>query len=422
MTARGLGAVLLAATITVGGAACGTTERDRLAPVAGESRTASAPTAGRSASHGTAQPPAPGGPSRAPSTPAVPPTPTPRNPEKLTARRIPTSAPPADPSGPATPPPRPTRPGGSSSPPPAAPSMAAGAENLFGAGGIFTRSIRRAAAGDGGAVEVLARDARDRGAGVSFERWNVSFYRVPPGTPRVPVRFADCYGDGIIPPVFTAALSSVPIPAGALPAAGDDRHLSIYAPDTDQLWELWRAERTESGWQACWGGRIDDVSRSSGSFPDGTGAAGSGLALAGSMITMAEVRAGRIGHAMSLVVPTVRADAYSWPANRTDGRSDDPNAPMEGQLFRLDPAIDVDSLSLSPFGRMVARAAQEYGFIVVDQSAAVGVVTESGLAQKTRTGTDPWTGLLRLDRYDKYDLMDGFPWQRLQAMPKDYGR
>ncbi len=144
--------------------------------------------------------------------------------------------------------------------------------------------------------------------------------------------------------------------------------------------------------------------------------------MAGTMITLAEARAGRINHAVYLVVPTVRADSWSYPAQRTDGNSTNADAVMEGQRLRLDPSLDVAKLGLTPFGAMVARAAQQYGFIVVDKAGAVGVVTESGLPTKVLTGTDPWPGLLQLGTYDQYRLLAGFPWNRLQALPPDYGR
>ena len=46
-----------------------------------------------------------------------------------------------------------------------------------------------------------------------------------------------------------------------------------------------------------------------------------------------------------------------------------------GTRFRLDPSVNVDKLQLHPVAKMVARAAQTYGFIVTDQSGAVAVVT-----------------------------------------------
>ncbi len=319
--------------------------------------------------------------------------------------------------------------GGGAAAPVAAPWSAAPAPGgsgsfLFGSDSAFGLSVARApvAANSAATVAILADDVTRQGAGVNWQRWNVAFYSVPAGTTRVSVRFADCFASGTVPPVFTAAMSAVPIPADAQPALADDRHMAIYDAATDQLWEMWRAENTPSGWQACWGGRIDNASQAAGYFSDGGGATASKLSMVGTMITLAEARAGRINHAVYLVVPTVRADSWSYPAQRTDGNSTNADAVMEGQRLRLDPSLDVAKLGLTPFGAMVARAAQQYGFIVVDKAGAVGVVTESGLPTKVLTGTDPWPGLLQLGTYDQYRLLAGFPWNRLQALPPDYGR
>ncbi|MEB0161112.1 hypothetical protein, partial [Pseudomonas sp. AH2 (2023)] len=79
---------------------------------------------------------------------------------------------------------------------------------------------------------------------------------------------------------------------------------------------------------------------------------------------------------------------FSYPAQRSDGslRPGTPNAIAEGQRFRLDPSLDVDSLKLTPLGKMVAKAAQKYGFIVVDKGGAVGVGVESGKQIALDTG------------------------------------
>ena len=53
-----------------------------------------------------------------------------------------------------------------------------------------------------------------------------------------------------------------------------------------------------------------------------------------------ELKAGVIPHALALNIPWAKPNVYSWPAQRTDGRSTDPNAIPEGARFRLDPTVD----------------------------------------------------------------------------------
>ena len=265
-------------------------------------------------------------------------------------------------------------------------------------------------------------------AAFNVHQYNTSLVVADRDTPRRDVAFDDCQDKGYVPeqlysPRAGAHFADVPIPDDAVPAAGTDAQLTVLDPDSDQLWEFWQARRTDDGWAACWGGRIDDVTNSPGWFPDGMGASASGLATVGGMVRIAEARAGEVDHALSLALPEV-ADwsVVSWPAQRSDGWNPDaePHRIPEGLRLRLDPTLDVDSLQLTPIAAMIARAAQRYGFIVTDRSGAVAVVAENGAPAEQVTGEDPWGALLG-DAAD-YEVMAGFPWDRVQALPLDHGR
>ena len=260
-------------------------------------------------------------------------------------------------------------------------------------------------------------------AAVNAYQYNTAFYTVAPGAATTTVAFDDCQKKGYVPSGLfdgPAYFVDVPVPPDAQATAGTDAQLTVYDPAADKIWEFWQMRRAPSGgWQACWGGRIDDVSTSQGIFPEPYGASASGLLMAPGMISIDEARLRRIDHAMYLAVHDTRAGAFSWPANRTDGDTDDENVVAEGQRLRLDPSLDVTKLGLSPFATMVARAAQKYGFVVADRAHAVAVVTESGAAMKRETGSDPWDGLLG---GPSYSVLKGFPWDKLQALPLDHGR
>jgi hypothetical protein len=208
-------------------------------------------------------------------------------------------------------------------------------------------------------------------AGFNYERYNVSLYVVDSSTPRIQVKFNNCQNKSYLPAqlysiAFGAIFSNVPIPDDALPAVGSDGELSIWDPVSDQLWEFWVAEKKTDGWYACWGGRIDNVSKSSGAFPAPTGVAASGLSTTGGAILINDLESGSIDHAMSLnVIEAAHRSLFSYPANRSDGTLPlgSPNAIREGQRFRLDPELNVDSLGLSPIGKLIAKAAQRYGVV-----------------------------------------------------------
>ncbi len=299
----------------------------------------------------------------------------------------------------------------------------------FSPGSFFYADLRGAplSADSPALVSHLTRSVTGRYNGVAalnVHDYNVGFYTAAPGTPRSTVRFDDCQNKGWFDPQLARAFADVPIPGGAVAAAGSDQNLSVYDPASDTLWEFWRAQRTSLGWTACFGGRLDSVSTSPGYFPGGLGASATGISMAGGMISLADMKRGYIDHALYLAVPDVRSlSAYSWPAQRSDGWSDDPSSLLEGSRLRLDARVNVDSLPLTPLGRMVAKAAQTYGFVVSDRAGAVAVITESGAATAAANGgVDPWVSLLDLNSKPSYTQLAGFPWERMQVVAKDWGK
>lgn len=255
-------------------------------------------------------------------------------------------------------------------------------------------------------------------------QFNSTVYTVPSTQRKVRVEFDDCQGKGYTPAnLFTGRKQfvDVPVPSDAVPAAGTDGEMTIYDPAADKIWEFWQMRRSPAGrWSACWGGRIDGLSTTQPVFPAPYGATASGLLLGGLQVTPEEIRAGRIDHAIPIaVVDAARWDRFSWPANRSDGASGSTDTVREGQRLRLDPRVDVAALGLTPVGRIVATAAQEYGFIVVDKGGAVAVIAQSGEPERRRTGVDPWDQLIG---GESHKVLAGFPWHRLQAIRVDHGR
>lgn len=273
---------------------------------------------------------------------------------------------------------------------------------------------------------LLARNVADNWGGIAplnTAKYGAGFAVAEPDTPKVDVRFVDCQKKGGTPPGLydgPAYFRSVPIPADAVPAPGSDGHLAVFDPGADRLWEFWIAAKDQRGrWQACWGGRIDDVSRANGQFPAPYGVGAAGLATVGYMVRLAEAKAARIDHAMGLVVMEA-APGHSYPANRDDGISSNPAALQEGLRLRLDPSVDVGALPMNSLGKAVARAAQRYGFIVCDKGGAVAVMAETGGRWEQRTGTNPWESL----GYggEAYQALRGFPWEKVQVIAKDWGK
>lgn len=242
--------------------------------------------------------------------------------------------------------------------------------------------------------------------------WNVAFHVAPPGTPLVDVNYR---GGGQAPPDYL----QVPVPAGLTPAAGGGAEASIYDPVADKLWEFGGMQKNGSSWEAWDGGRIDNASTSEAFFTPTTGAIPSGLAAAGSMVTIAEIANGEINHAISLEVKDVSNAGPSWPAQRTNGNVTNVDRLRVGQRLRLSPSVDVDTLpGMTKLGKLVAVAAKKYGFIVTARADVVGVIAEGPGQSIATVGVNPWT----LMPAPEVTSLAGFPWTQMQVLPIDYGK
>jgi hypothetical protein len=263
--------------------------------------------------------------------------------------------------------------------------------------------------------QAQAEIADRTGPWIDTTSYSTPLYRVPAGQPAVAVKLdKGSWATGL-----QAALAAVPIPANAAPAAGTDGHMTIWQPSTDKLWEFWHAKHLADGWHADFGGAIENVSQSPGYYTTTSwagadsnwGATATSLPVAGGLMTIAELQAGQINHALAISIPAGRAGYYSWPAQRTDGNSTDPQAIPEGARFRLDPSLDVNSLKLTSVGRMIARAAQQYGLVVRDQT---GHAIDFYAEDPKSFGSNPYPTLFG----GKYanEVLAGFPWDRLHLL------
>lgn len=241
-------------------------------------------------------------------------------------------------------------------------------------------------------------------------------YLAQPDERLTTVRYSNCQLKGWTDPGFLRQLEQVPLPPAAVPARGSDGEMIIYQPSTDRVWEFWRAEKRTDGWYACWGGRLDNASKSQGIHQYPYGVTATGLSLLGGMIQHEEVVLGHIDHVIDIALPETRKKVYSWPANRTDGRVDKADAIPQGLRFRLDPSLDVEALTLHPVAKMMARAIQRYGIVVRDSSGAVSFYFQN--PANLNMG-NPYSASFA--GTPTYSILKGFPWSRLQALPMHYG-
>jgi hypothetical protein len=264
---------------------------------------------------------------------------------------------------------------------------------------------------------------------VNTVAYSVPIYTVPAGQRTVKVTLEKGPGSATNP--LQRAWRSVPLPAHARAASGSDKHLVIWQPSTDRMWEFWAFENTLTGPVARWGGAMREVSRNKGVYDSsawrrtltgraawraetgGWGATGTSLPVVGGLITLEDLRRGRIEHALAMAVPNARADVWATPAHRTDGTSAKASALPEGARLRLDPSLDIAALHLPHFVLMLAEAAQRYGIVVRDKSANITFYAQD----PTPVGTDPYIGASGyFEGKCACRLLERFPWTHLQLL------
>lgn len=169
----------------------------------------------------------------------------------------------------------------------------------------------------------------------------------------------------------------VRVPAGAVPPPESDGHMVVVQPDGRAL-ELYSAVVLSDGTLVSQQYSFTDALGGMGVGPE-NGRRASMIPSYAGIITDMDMRRGRIEHALALLVPaSMLTTAFVWPALAFDSR---PNytgtVPMGGRLA-LPPDIQVPNMRLkTDFGRMVARAAQDYGMYVVDRGGSgITVLTQ----------------------------------------------
>jgi hypothetical protein len=258
--------------------------------------------------------------------------------------------------------------------------------------------------------------------GINYGDYSAPVYAAGADTPRTRVDLWDCLHTNYRDARLAQDFQQVPIPEFAEPAGGTDAEMTIYDPASDTMWEFWNARKRNGAWEACWGGRMQKVSSNAGIWEKPYGAAATGLPFAPGQILAAELERGEINHVLGIALVDAQAATYSWPANRSDGRNADKSATRipEGLRLRLDPSVRIDDLHLHPIAKIIARAAQRYGFVVWDIGGSVALRAENPRRYTTRGLPNPYPKLF--GGTPSYAIMNGFPWDHMQFLPFDFGK
>jgi hypothetical protein len=270
--------------------------------------------------------------------------------------------------------------------------------------GPFRSPIAAGAAVDPNSAPMVARMTRTNSLTANLVDFGVPIYRASADTPRhaVTCTIAD-WG----PCPFAG--QQVPIPLGARASPGSDGAMVVVDDATGRVYEFWQARFSAGSWTTSWGA-INDLA--------GTGwggnSTGSGASRLAGVIRISEIAAGDIPHALAIQTDTTCAGVFRVPATKTDGFSFAPDCIPEGARVRLDPAVNLDRLDLTPAVRALGRALQTYGAYIVDSGGAP--MSVSFEMDPTAGGNSVGEVYQRAGLRWDYDNLAGLPYDRLQVL------
>lgn len=210
-------------------------------------------------------------------------------------------------------------------------------------------------------------------------RYSYTVYFVDATTPRwdIPCTRYKCtiYANGDVHK--TDMLTGVPLPPDARPSSGTDMQMIVIDKSTYDEYNLWGVERTADGWTMRNGSiyniRLDAT-------PTNFGSRGAGVPYLAGLVRQWEIDQGHIDHAIAFSYPYPAEDRCVFPASKTDGNSSLPNAIPEGARIQLDPSLtdaDFDRMQLNATGKIIARALQRYGMILINYAGRPKVNVEN---------------------------------------------
>lgn len=226
-------------------------------------------------------------------------------------------------------------------------------------------------------IDQLTAEVKANGWPIATAEFTNAIYYADSETPRydVPLTKYD-----------SRRFAGVPIPDSVRVPEDTDGGVVVIDRSTNCEYDLDEPARVGSNrWTAEFGNALS--TDGSGVYPFAMAPSASGFASAAGMILPAELRQGRIDHALAFTMENVKTGGPVAPATGNDGRSDAPGAIPEGARLRLDPELDLDSLGLAPWQKTIARALQEYGMYLVDTGGAVAIRVQHSVSTSY---TYPW--------------------------------
>lgn len=267
---------------------------------------------------------------------------------------------------------------------------------------------------------------------VNCETWTIPIYEVDDNTPTVEVGLhyltakeqeewhspREHFGHG-------KGFLRVPIPAAALGDPQEDAHLALVDWKRDLVWDMWAFKRNADGtYQSATGMmyaangpgvfRTADLGVQNGESVHFHGPSrASGVPAVAGLILYDEVMAGEVRHKIAAASRFCAFQEFVFPAAWTDGFTE--GGIPEGTVIQLDPALDLNAFSLTPEEKVICRAMQRYGMVLVDIAQGQPIYAE-GLwphPGKSWDGKVRKTGGISQIPYQHYRMLKAGPVTRM---------
>ncbi len=257
--------------------------------------------------------------------------------------------------------------------------------------------------------------------------WNHPIYFSGPSDPVYTVHCLEDWGTCEVEGM------QVRIPDAARPAGGGDAHMAVIDQASGWEYDFWQVESKPAGGgtiSIAWGGRTAIGTADADGL--GSNATAAHFGLAAGVIRASELEAGRINHALFMIVKCTNGDAV-WPAEEPSGTpcsklglpNDD--APALGQHFFLDMSDqEIDRIDAPAWKKAIMRAMADYGMFVGDTGGnGFHFLVESGSSSTSFGLADPLVEFAQrapgvtswgsgTDRKWLFGL-DGIDWSRLRV-------
>ena len=255
-------------------------------------------------------------------------------------------------------------------------------------------------------ISLLERDPSGENIGMNVHKYTIPIYEVDskniPFQKMKNIPYIEWYDKDMIfrhQPEFDSM--GVPVQSYMTGSAGADQHIAIVDWEANRAWDMFYVQQLDDGtWQSATGMTYSlngsgvfkksdfDVQLGESIHSYGPGVAAGTPIIAG-IVRYDEVKSGEIRHKIAGALRFVAYQQYVYPATWTDGNFE--GGIPEGAVIQLDPKLDLSQFGLTKGELIVAKALQEYGFVVIDFAEATTIRAEYIDYSKERS----WDGILR---------------------------